>query len=166
MDRRLRLAGPDFGQRRSASMDRWRLAAVFWGNRRLVIGAAGGLVLAGIIGSLSVLAAGATLDLAAGATLEGPNVVHYGQPYELGGAERFVIEGERLPDGGCEFTRSSIIGDTDVAEIEVAHDPDTCRSVVERGTWADTNPSLSAGEGTASRSDSSSSSAPTKGTDD
>jgi hypothetical protein len=59
-----------------------------------------------------------------------------------------------------------LIGDTDVAEIEVAHDPDTCRSVVERGTWADTNPSLSAGEGTASRSDSSSSSAPTKGTDD
>ncbi len=139
-------------------MDWWRLAAVFWGNRRLVLGAAGGLVLAGIIGSPSALAAGATL--------EGPNVVHYGQPYELGGAERFVIEGERLPDGGCEFTRSSIIGDTDVAEIEVAHDPDTCRSVVERGTWADTNPSLSAGEGTASRSDSSSSSAPTKGTDD
>jgi hypothetical protein len=129
----------------------------------LVAGAVAGVVLAGGVGS----------DSAAGpeAMLEGPNVLNYGQPYELRASERFIVQGKRLPGGGCEFARSSVMRSVspstpEVAEIEVAFDPDTCRSLLERGTWADTNESFTGGQVTDGRSGSSSSSAPARGAAD
>lgn len=115
-------------------------------------------ILAGGVFAFGVGSAGA-----AEPTLEGPNVIHYGQPYELQGTHRFIAKGERLLGGGCQWKRSGKIEQRDVAEIEIAYDPTTCRSLFVRGTWADTNASLR-GEGeTAERSNDASSPASATG---
>lgn len=116
---------------------------------RLMVG-----ILAGAIVSLGAESAGATE-----ATLEGPNVIHYGQPYELHSTDRFIAKGEQLPGGGCQWKRSEAIEHRDVAEIEIAYDPTTCESLFVRGTWADENASLTGKAETAERSGAASSSA-------
>jgi hypothetical protein len=62
--------------------------------------------------------------------------VHYGQPYPLVDTERKLVEGKPLPSGGCHFseTRKSE-EDENVAGVEIAYDPDTCRSIFEVGRW-------------------------------
>jgi hypothetical protein len=79
-----------------------------------------------------------------GPTLEGPNVVRYEPPLyqrvEFEESYRIIRQGERRPDGSCTFERSTTLRPTDpprkqvVIEVELAFDPDTCRSLVEIGT--------------------------------
>jgi hypothetical protein len=68
-------------------------------------------------------------------TLEGDEVITYGlEPYELENSTRIIRQGERMPDGSCAFSaeRSLQPGES-IAEIEIAYDPATCRSLYEVG---------------------------------
>lgn len=70
-------------------------------------------------------------------TLEGPNVVYYPNKYDFADSERFIVDGERTSVGGCTnslpVTAPPLDGST-VVQIEREYDPDTCRSLFERGT--------------------------------
>lgn len=65
-------------------------------------------------------------------------MVYYGQPYLLEDAERVLIQGTFLEDGSCQIGNERAIDpNRETAEIEVAYDPATCRSLMETGTWID-----------------------------
>lgn len=78
-----------------------------------------------------------------GPRLEGRNVVYYDGPLykrvQFEESYRIIREGDRRPDGSCTFVRSTTLRPTDpprqqmVIEVELAFDPDTCRSLVEIG---------------------------------
>jgi hypothetical protein len=68
--------------------------------------------------------------------LVGPNVVEYGlAPYVLEDSHQYVVQGTALPGGGCHFKgEHELAGGQSLTEIEVAYDPDTCRSLFEAGS--------------------------------
>lgn len=67
--------------------------------------------------------------------LEGPNVIEYKHMIVLADTKQFIREGVRLSDGGCKFIGNATLqkGESKT-ELELAYDPDTCRSLVEIGT--------------------------------
>jgi hypothetical protein len=68
-------------------------------------------------------------------TLEGPNVIFYEHPEVLEKATRSIRQGEFLPGGGCRFSGSAVLAPGEaITELELAFDPDSCRSLVETGT--------------------------------
>ncbi len=67
-------------------------------------------------------------------TLEGPNVIKYDHLYVLADSRIFIRQGTRLPGGGCEFATETILAPGEsITELEIAFDPDTCRSLNEAG---------------------------------
>lgn len=75
-----------------------------------------------------------------GPSLDGPNVVSYPlHPYRFETDARKVIrQGFRSGDGcGMETSGTLAPGQTEVQEITIAEDPDTCRFLVVVGTPAD-----------------------------
>lgn len=86
-------------------------------------------------GALSAFAllVGAQASVAA-VVLEGDDVITYEHTVTLAGASRSIIEGERLPDGGCRFSQSRTLDrEATVTELELAFEPATCRSLIESG---------------------------------
>jgi hypothetical protein len=79
-------------------------------------------------------------------TLTGPNVIHYGtSDYSLASDQRLLRQGTATATG-CEFlVQDRVRPGQDLAEVDVAYDPDTCRLVVARGVpsadFADPGPS-------------------------
>lgn len=53
----------------------------------------------------------------------------------LANSVTYVLQGVRLPGGGCQFSGQMTLGpeQNSVTELELAFDPDTCRSLIERG---------------------------------
>lgn len=70
-------------------------------------------------------------------TLTGPNVIHYGtSDYSLTSSYQLLRQGTPTATG-CEFfVEDRVQVGEDLAEIDVAYDPDTCRLVVARGVPA------------------------------
>lgn len=68
--------------------------------------------------------------------LDGQNVIEYEHHDELANSVRYIIQGERLSSGGCSFSGEFTLDGNakSVTELEMAFDPDTCRSLIERGT--------------------------------
>lgn len=85
-------------------------------------------------------------------TLSGPNVIHYGtSDYSLTASRQLLRQGTPTATG-CEFlVEDRVQPGENLAEIDVAYDPDTCRLIVARGVpvagFADPDPgSLSTSE--------------------
>lgn len=67
--------------------------------------------------------------------------------------EETLLNGERLSDGSCRITHEGRIpANEEMAAIEVAYDPGTCRSLVEIGTWKGDD-ELITGEGNRGKTD-------------
>lgn len=66
-------------------------------------------------------------------TLSGPNIVCYGQTYDLVDATREIRQGAPIQEG-CSFRGPSPAAGA--VQIEIVYDPDTCRQIVEIGTPA------------------------------
>ena len=85
------------------------------------------------LSAIALLAAAQTSMAAV--TLEGPNVITYEHDVTLENTSRSILEGERLVSGGCEFSgKRTLNQEARVTELELAFDPDTCRSLIESGT--------------------------------
>src|SRR5205823_12800952 len=72
-------------------------------------------------------------------TLAGPNVIDYSQGYQqypLANDHQELRQGTALPEGGCQFSGTSVFkpGAVPITEVELAYDPDTCRDIVDVGT--------------------------------
>lgn len=77
--------------------------------------------------------------------LEGPNVIdyentvidgqHVWEPVALQNGVRSIVQGVPRPDGGCDLPMAGVgtVGSTG-AVVELAFDPDTCRSLILTGT--------------------------------
>lgn len=65
--------------------------------------------------------------------LDGDNIIHYPEPYELSEVTYVIIQGSAREDG-CEFSFSEPLSDVHMMEYETQYDPETCRSVFKRGT--------------------------------
>jgi hypothetical protein len=72
--------------------------------------------------------------------LSGAHVIRYEPPGPLNNTTRMIIQGQVVKDG-CRFsiTQTMPTGTARVAQYELARDLDTCVSLVERGTPADTS---------------------------
>ena len=78
------------------------------------------------LGALGVPAGHATSRI----DLTGPNVVRYGSSTVVAGT-REIVAGSRTSTGGCAFTRATSLRPGESASVvELAYDPDTCRSLV------------------------------------
>lgn len=97
--------------------------------------------------ALSVFGVPAGSAAGADSTLAGPNVIDYeGEAANGTGAyvmprfassERVVIQGEGTEQGGCVFKSTSRLSPGERrTSVELAYDPDTCRSLYEIGTLA------------------------------
>lgn len=85
--------------------------------------------------------------------LEGPNVIDYEhatldgknlyEPVELTDSVRFIRQGRPGAGGGCEFANSGVAVGAGALEVEMAYDPDTCRSLIEAGTPVNAEPPAS-----------------------
>lgn len=99
-----------------------------------------GIVVLVVIASVGAMTTG-TAGAAERVTLSGPEVVDYGLAgYEFEDSTRHIVEG--TPDsGGCRFTGEGTLqpGES-VTQVEIAYDPATCRSLVERGTLVGDGP--------------------------
>jgi hypothetical protein len=90
-------------------------------------------------GRLSIVALAALAANGVGASnaaaeepdLVGPHVTRYQLKEQLAGAHRVIRQGHRLPNGGCQFKVSVRVRPEDGLrrELELAYDPDTCRSL-------------------------------------
>lgn len=71
-------------------------------------------------------------------TLEGPQVVQFAQEpdHAVTDGELFILQGTPVPGGGCEFEYSLTLAEEEqaIALHELARDPASCESLIERGT--------------------------------
>jgi hypothetical protein len=66
--------------------------------------------------------------------LEGPRVVKYQHHVVLSASKKFIRQGVALSSGGCQFSsQTNLKPGESVTELELAFDPDTCRSLVQSG---------------------------------
>jgi hypothetical protein len=75
--------------------------------------------------------------------LDGPSVINYGaEPILFQESERFIVQGEKRAGGGCRFVYENELdlGAPEIVTLEVAFDPGSCRTLVQRGTLAPDSP--------------------------
>ena len=67
--------------------------------------------------------------------LDGPGVVEYPADGQWTQSTRFIVNGSRTADGGCEFSGEIKLrpGETTIHQRERAYDPAKCRLLVEEG---------------------------------
>lgn len=72
-------------------------------------------------------------------TLEGPNVVWYEQDVQFASSTLRIRDGERTPGGGCLISGRNVLppGQEAIVEVELAYDPDSCRSLTRVGVPAE-----------------------------
>ena len=73
--------------------------------------------------------------------LNGPRVVRAPIPDDFTVIKKFLRQGEITEDGRCEFkTRLRLeSGQKSIEQIEIAYDPDTCKSIVVQGYFGEDN---------------------------
>lgn len=89
-------------------------------------------------------------------TLEGDEVITYGlAPYELENSTRMIRQGEQMADGSCAFSaETSLEPGASITEIEIAFDPESCRSLYEVGILVGGAEGLDGGAGAESATES------------
>lgn len=101
------------------------------GKRSLLTCALGTVV---VMASLLSAAGPSEANQAGEADLQGPNVIRYPHGDNLTNHVRFLVQGDRLLDGGCGFRAElTRVPGQPLSDRELAYDPDTCRSLRERG---------------------------------